>query len=144
MAQGVGLQITTTPSNLAEVSKDAQKGIFKAIPRAVLRTGVEGLDIILSRTKRGQGADGPFKEYTPSYMKALKNKGKPTSPVDLFNTGQMVRSMQTRRKDKRTAEIYFSNPFAAKKAAFNDKTRPFFGFNRQEEKALGEFFRKQL
>ena len=144
MAQGVGLQVTTTPKDLTQVSKKARKSVLKGIPRAVLRTGVYGMGIIKDRTEDGRGYLGAFRAYSPEYMATLKKEGKPTSPVDLLNTGQMLRSMQTRRKDKRTAEIYFDNKEAAEKAAMNNKSRPFFGFNRQEEKALGEFFRKQL
>ena len=144
MAQGVGLQVTTTPKDLATVSKKAQKGILKGVPRAVLRTGSEAMRIIKQRTADGRGYQGAFKAYSPEYMATLSKEGNPSSPVDLFNTGQMLRSMQVRRKDKRTAEIYFDNKEAAEKAAMNNKSRPFFGFNRKEEKALGEFFRKQL
>ena len=144
MAQGVGLQVTTTPKDLAQVSKKAQKGVLKGVPRAVLRTGVYGMGIIKERTADGRGYLGAFRAYSPEYMATLSKEGKPTSPVDLFNTGQMLRSMQTRRKDKRTSEIYFDNKEAAEKAAMNNKSRPFFGFNQQEEKALGVFFRKQL
>jgi len=144
MAQGVGLQVTTTPKDLTQVSKKARKSILKGVPRAVLRTGVYGMGIIKERTADGRGYLGAFRAYSPEYMATLSKEGKPTSPVDLFNTGQMLRSMQTRRKDKRTAEIYFDNKEAAEKAAMNNKSRPFFGFNRKEEKALGEFFRNQL
>jgi len=144
MAQGVGLQVTTTPRDLAQVSKKAQKGVLQGVPRAVLRTGVHAMGIIKARTADGRGYLGAFRAYSPEYMATLSKEGKPASPVDLFNTGQMLRSMQTRRKDKRTAEIYFDNKEAAEKAAMNNKSRPFFGFNRKEEKALGVFFRKQL
>lgn len=143
MAQGVGLQVTTTPKDLATVSKKAQKGILKGVPRAVLRTGVQAMGIIQERTKNEKGYLGAFKPYSDQYLKKLKKEGRPQE-IDLLYDNQMLRSMQVRRKDKRTAEIYFDNKEAAEKAAMNNKSRPFFGFNRKEEKALGEFFRKQL
>jgi hypothetical protein len=144
MARGLGIQVTTKPKDVTQVAKNAQKEIKKDIPRAVLRTGLLGQQIIKQRTAAGVGFGGSFKGYSPQYMAALSAQGKPTSPVDLFNTGQMLRSMQVRRRDSRTAEIYFDNKTAAEKAAMNNKTRPFFGFNRKEEQRLGDYFRKQL
>ena len=77
-------------------------------------------------------------------MAVLSEEGKPDSPVDLYNTGQMLRSMQTKQLNSRTAQIYFDNPEAAKKAAFNNETRPFFGFNAKEEQRLSTYFRKEM
>lgn len=144
MSRGLGIQVTTKPKDVTKVAKKAQKDIKKDIPRAVLRTGLLGQQIIKQRTAAGVGFGGSFKGYSPRYMAVLSAEGKPTSPVDLFNTGQMLRSMQVRRRDSSTAEIYFDNKTAAEKAAMNNKTRPFFGFNQKEEKRLGDYFRKQL
>ena len=85
-----------------------------------------------------------FKAYTPQYMAVLEEEGKPDFPVDLYNTGKMLRSMQTKQLNSRTAQIYFDNPEAAKKAAFNNETRPFFGFSAKEEKRLAVHFRKEM
>jgi hypothetical protein len=52
--------------------------------------------------------------------------------------------MQVEQLNRRTARIYFSNQEASKKAAFNNQTRPFFGFNDKEEERLGRFFRKEF
>jgi hypothetical protein len=144
LARGLGIRLLTKPKDIEQVAKKAQKEIKKDIPRAILRTGLLGQQIIKQRTAKGVGFGGGFKGYSPQYMAALSKQGKPTSPVDLFNTGQMLRSMQVRRRDNRTAELYFDNKQAAEKAAMNNKTRPFFGFNRKEELRLGEYFRKQL
>lgn len=144
LARGLGVKLLTKPKDVQKVAKKAQKEVTKNIPRAILRTGLLGQQIIKERTAKGVGFGGGFKGYSPKYMAALSQQGKPTSPVDLFNTGQMLRSMQVRRRDNRTAEIYFDNKEAAEKAAMNNKTRPFFGFNRDEEARLGNYFRKQL
>lgn len=144
VARGLGIQLLTKPKEVTQVAKKAQKEVTKDIPRAILRTGLLGQQIIKQRTAAGVGFGGSFKGYSPRYMAVLSAEGKPTSPVDLFNTGQMLRSMQVRRRDSSTAEIYFDNKTAAEKAAMNNKTRPFFGFNQKEEKRLGDFFRKQL
>jgi hypothetical protein len=50
----------------------------------------------------------------------------------------------TVRANSRKAEIFFSRVTEAKKAAMNNKKRPFFGFNDQEEKQLGKVFFKAL
>jgi hypothetical protein len=144
MALGLGIKLFTKPKNVEVATNKAKKDATKNIPRAILRTGLLGQQIIKERTAKGIGFGGGFKGYSPQYMAALSEAGKPSSPVDLFNTGQMLRSMQVRRRDNTAAEIYFDNKEAAEKAAMNNKTRPFFGFNRKEEFRLGDYFRKQL
>jgi len=140
----LGLRINTKPKDLTKITKQAQRDISRGITRAIGRTGTLGKQIILDRTKVGKGINSDFNEYTPEYMAILSEEGKPDSPVDLFNTGQMLRSMQTKQLNSRTAQIYFDNPEAAKKAAFNNETRPFFGFSAKEEKRLAVHFRKEM
>jgi hypothetical protein len=140
----LGLQVKVEPRDVAKITKQEQRDIKRGIDKAIGRVGSLGKQIILQRTKVGEGIDGPFKPYTAEYMSKLASQGKPDSPVDLFNTGQMIRSMQVRRANSRTAEIYFDNPEAAKKAAFNDRTRPFFGFNQKEEDRLVALFRREI
>jgi len=140
----LGLRINTKPKDLTKITKQAQRDISRGITRAIGRTGTLGKSIILDRTKVGKGINSDFNEYTPEYMAILSEEGKPDSPVDLFNTGQMLRSMQTKQLNSRTAQIYFDNPEAAKKAAFNNETRPFFGFSAKEEKRLAVHFRKEM
>lgn len=140
----LGLQVTIKPRDLAKIIKQEERDVKRGIDKAIGRVGSLGKQIILQRTKVGEGVDGPFKAYTAAYMSRLNRQGKPDSPVDLFNTGQMLRSMQVRQANSRTAEIYFDNPTAAKKAAFNDQTRPFFGFNAKEEDRLVALFRREI
>jgi hypothetical protein len=140
----LGLRINTKPKDLTKITKQAQRDISRGITRAIGRTGTLGKSIILDRTKVGKGINSDFNEYTPEYMAILKDEGKPDFPVDLYNEGQMLRSMQTKQLNSRTAQIYFDNPEAAKKAAFNNETRPFFGFSAKEEKRLAVHFRKEM
>ena len=140
----LGLQVTIKPRDLAKIAKQEERDVKRGIDKAIGLVGSLGKQIILKRTKVGEGVDGPFKPYTAAYMSRLAIEGKPDSPVDLFNTGQMLRSMQVRQRGSRTAEIYFDNPEAAKKAAFNDRTRPFFGFNQKEENRLVALFNKEI
>lgn len=144
VARGLGIRLMTKPKAVEQVTQKPRKEVTKNISKAILKTGLLGQQIIKTRTSKGIGFGGSFKGYSPQYMAALSAQGKPSSPVDLFNTGQMLRSMQVRRRDRSTAEIYFDNKNAAEKAAMNNKTRPFFGFNRKEEERLGNYFRKQL
>lgn len=140
----IGLRVNTKPKDLTKITKQAQRDISRGITKAIGRTGTLGKSIILDRTKLGKGINSAFKAYTPEYMAVLSKEGKPDYPVDLYNTGQMLRSMQTKQLNSRTAQIYFDNPEAAKKAAFNNQTRPFFGFSAKEEQRLSTYFRKEM
>ncbi len=140
----IGLRVNTKPKDLTKITKQAQRDISRGITKAIGRTGTLGKSIILDRTKVGKGIDTAFKPYTPQYMAVLEEEGKPDFPVDLYNTGKMLRSMQTKQLNSRTAQIYFDNPEAAKKAALNNETRPFFGFSAKEEKQLAVHFRKEM
>ena len=158
----LGLQVTIKPRDLAKITKQEQRDIKRGIDRAIGRVGSLGKQVILQRTEKGRGIDGPFPSYSGSltkgfwkgdkdkrgsgylaYRKYELEKVKP-SKVNLNATGQMLRSMQVRQVNSRTAEIYFDNPEAAKKAAFNDRTRPFFGFNQKEEDRLVALFRREI
>jgi len=140
----LGLRVNTKPKDLTKITKQAQRDISRGITKAIGKTGTLGKSIILDRTKVGKGINSDFNEYTPEYMAILKDQGKPDFPVDLYNEGQMLRSMQAKQLNSRTAQIYFDNPEAAKKAAFNNETRPFFGFSAKEEKRLAVHFRKEM
>lgn len=140
----IGLRVNTKPKDLTSITKQARRDISRGITKAIGRTGTLGKSIILDRTKLGKGINSAFKPYTPEYMAVLSEEGKPDSPVDLYNTGQMLRSMQTKQLNSRTAQIYFDNPEAAKKAAFNNEARPFFGFSAKEEQRLSTYFRKEM
>jgi hypothetical protein len=143
MTQGLPIKVEL-PKNINQIIQAERNSVQKGVNRAIGRTASLGKQIILRRTKAGDGFEGTFKGYSGAYINALERKGFPTSPVDLFATGQMLGSMQVETLNRRTARIYFSNPEASKKAAFNNRTRPFFGFNDKEEDRLGRFFRKEF
>ena len=50
----------------------------------------------------------------------------------------------TSKADKQKAVIYFTRASEAKKAAMNNKTRPFFGFSRKEQKQLSSIFFRNI
>jgi len=133
-------------SNANEVAKRiGKKGkeLSDSIKMALLRTGLVGLNIIEARTSKGTGfKGGAFKKYSPAYAAFRAEKGRSTKP-DLRFTGQMMGAMTVRANSKE-AEIFFTRAQESKKAAMNNKIRPFFGFDRSEERKLGQVFFKAL
>jgi hypothetical protein len=127
---------------ISDALKKAGNDLPKKIELALETVAALGTEIILDRTEEGRGYKGKFKPYSKEYAEekrmgwpASKNRAKfsgdPSGVVNLQLHKQMLSSMQSKAKGKQ-AQIYFSNPFAAMKAAFNNRTRPFFGFNRKE------------
>ena len=133
-------------SNAKEVSKRiGKKGkeLSASIKRALSITAQSGINIIEARTSKGVGfKGGRFKGYTPIYAAFRASKGRSNNP-DLQFTGQMLGSMTSRANSKQ-ADIFFTRATESKKAAMNNKSRPFFGFSRREEKQLGEVFFRAL
>ena len=136
----------TVSSNAKLIAKQVgKKGkeLSDSVKRALSRTAQAGVNIIEDRTAEGQGyKGGKFAEYNPAYAAFRRSKGRGEMP-DLQFTGKMLGSMTT-KADAKQAEIFFSRAAEAKKAAMNNKTRPFFGFSRSEEKKLGEVFFRNL
>lgn len=130
--------------------KEAQKLIKKrgkdlkaSTKKALLITGFKGIEIIQDRTnKRRSYKGGFFKNYTSKYAAYRISKGRGSKP-DLQFTGQMFSSM-TVASTSREAEIYFTRNSEAKKAAMNDKKRPFFGFSRRERAVLSGVLERNL
>lgn len=151
--------VTVKPKQLSKLLKREQADIARGIDKAIGLTAVKGVDILLSRTKKGAGVDGAFSGYSGSltkgfwkgqrgsgylaYRKYELGKDNP-SLVNLNATGEMLRNVQSRKKDSRTAEIYFSNRNASEKAAWTDSARPWFSFNDREEERLRKVFEREL
>lgn len=120
----------------------------KVLNVALINTADKGKEKILTRTAKGYGYKGRFKKYSPEYAERKKTgwkgfSGDPSGKVNLYVSGNMLRSIQT-RADRQEGTIYFSNPNAAKLALANNQTRPFFGFNQKEKRELVRFFRKRI
>jgi hypothetical protein len=58
--------------------------------------------------------------------------------------GEMLSSIQQRSLGSNVVEIFFGRATEAKKAAFNNQKRKFFGFNQSEVGQLNKFFLKEL
>tara|TARA_R110000796_G_scaffold216208_1_gene332268 strand:- start:383 stop:805 length:423 start_codon:yes stop_codon:yes gene_type:complete len=114
-----------------------------SVKKALLITALKGINIIEDRTSKGRSYKGTFfKKYNASYAAYRLQKGRSTKP-NLQFTGQMLGSMSAVSTSK-YAEIYFTRATEAKKAAMNDKKRPFFGFSRNEQKTLSKTFERYL
>ena len=137
------VRIETNAKKVQAALKKKGKDIGKSLKRALSITAQEGINIIEDRTQDGVGyKGGAFKEYSNKYAKFRRAKGRGNN-VDLQFTGRMLGSM-TSKADRKKAKIFFTRAEEAKKAAMNDKTRPFFGFNRKEEKQLANIFFRNI
>lgn len=120
------------------------KATPKKIDRALSMTAQQGINVIVDRTEKGIGYKGAFAPYTPAYAKFRAKKGRKVAPVDLNFSGNMLSSIASRRVSKGVYEIYFTRAVEARKGAFNNIKRPFFGFNPKEKGNLSRFFRKAV
>ena len=120
------------------------KTLPQEIDRALSVTALQGINIIQDRTAEGRGYKGGFAPYSQSYARFRQARGRQTSPVDLNFTGRMLGSMAKRKISRGVQEIYFTRATEARKARFNNRLRPFFGFNQVEKRTLGNVFRKAL
>ena len=133
-------------TNAKEVSRRiGKKGkeLSASVRRALSITAQAGVGIIEDRTAKGRGFKGGFfKKYNPTYAAFRSKRGRGSTP-DLQFTGKMLGSITTKANSKQ-AVIFFTRASEAKKAAMNNKSKPFFGFNRKEEKQLGQVFFRNL
>jgi phage gpG-like protein len=133
------VDIKTNAKKVQAALKKKGKDIDKSMKRALSITAQQGINIIEDRTQDGVGyKGGAFKGYSEKYAKFRRAKGRGKN-VDLQFSGRMLGSM-TSKADRKKATIFCTRAEEAKKAAMNDKTRPFFGFNRKEEKQLANIF----
>ena len=154
----IGLKISIRPEDLKGLTERKRQEIQRRISPAIDKTASLGKQIILTRTKKGVGIDGPFKRYSPSYIEYRRKpkkrsargnllglgKSNPTL-VNLNATGDMVRSVQVEgSKGGRVASIYLVGQFNAQKAYWTDRQRPWWGFNNQEESRMAKFFRREI
>lgn len=145
--------------DMAQVQKDLKKTqleMNRLISKTLMKTAQYGTQIILDRTAKGVGYEGKFRAYSPAYRKAKAegwNKagsgrrsfgGDKSGIVNLTVHGEMLSSIQQRGLGSNVVEIFFGRATEAKKAAFNNEKRKFFGFNAGEQDKLSKFFYKEL
>lgn len=143
-------------SEVDRLFKNLGRQYSKDIVNALSATAQQGIVTILDRTEKGKGYESRFKRYSPEYAQSkaegwprTKTRrafgGDPSGKVNLMVSGNMLSSIKsTVDKPKLTAEIGFSRATEAKKAYWNNQSRPFFGFNQREKNFLRKFFYKRL
>ena len=139
----VSVQINSNAKQVEKRLRKAGKDINQSVKRALSITALEGINIIENRTQRSVGfKGGRFTKYSPKYARFRRQEGRTTKP-NLDFSGKMLGSM-TSKANNREAKIFFTRAAEAKKAAGNNKLRPFFGFNRSEEKKLSDIFFRNI
>ena len=120
------------------------------IDKGILQAGFQLLDIIRTKTQKGQDfRDSRFAPYSSSYLKQLNREGKKTA-VDLFYTGRMLGSLTPNSTVKNTGKhkvtLAFSNSQMRQRALFNqvlnEPKREFFGFNKRTENIISKQFNR--
>ena len=133
------VNITTNARKVEQALKKKGKDVAASFKKALSITAQEGVNIIENRTADGKGyKDGVFKRYNEKYEAFRRKNGRVINP-DLNFSVKMLGSMTT-KANRKEAKIFFTRAAEAKKAAMNNKTRPFFGFSKSEEKQLGKVF----
>lgn len=121
--------------NADKKSKELTDTLEKRLGRATEYAQGE----ISRRTEKGEGADGPLREYAES-TKAYKLRTKGKDSVNLTETGQMLEAMtsKTERNSNGVAGvIFFGTAEAAQKARWNQDLRPnFFKLSKQQLQTL--------
>ncbi len=97
-----------------------------------------GNDIVAdmhSRTLKGEDVTlGTFKEYSDSYKKQRSKKGRKTKP-NLTYTGNMLGGMMS-KKIPNGLKFTFTSSSELKKAEWNQKTRKFFGIDKNQKASI--------
>jgi len=104
-----------------------------------------GVAQIKMRTAAGEDHNNHlFKPYAASTKIFRASTGHPTNKVNLFLTGEMLKSMHGRAVHKKEAKIMFKKNKEAEKASQNQKTRPFFGLNKEDITGLIRIYKNHL
>lgn len=153
------IDISLSTAGVAKRLQQIERDLPRALDTALYATAQHAENLILDRTREGRGIKGTFRPYSARYAKA-KRDGWPASKegaktyrsafsgdrsgvVNLNVTGSMLNAM-TAIKGRGYAEIKFTRAAESKKAYFNNKLRPFFGFNATERRQLTEFMKRRL
>ena len=121
------------------------------IDKGILQAGFQLLDIVRTKTQKGQDfRDRKFAPYSSSYLKQLNREGKKTA-VDLFYSGRMLGALTpsgktVKKTGKHKITLGFSNAQMRQRALFNqvlnEPKREFFGFNKRTEDIISKQFNR--
>lgn len=124
-------------SNLEIFERKVKERMAKYKPVLFEATKIES-QRVKARTQQGKGLDTSFLGYSPSWAKVRQNHTPPlrTDIVDLTFSGDMFNSMQTtlatEGETRAVATVEFNGAFNNLKASVNNKSRPFFGFSKEQ------------
>ena len=146
----ISLKVKDNSKKVSGKFKSYQSALSRAIDKGVKQAGFQLLDIIRTKTQKGQDfRDIRFAPYSSSYLKQLNREGKKTA-VDLFYTGRMLGSLTPNSTVKKTGKhkvtLAFSNSQMRQRALFNqvlnEPKREFFGFNKRTENIISKQFNR--
>jgi len=140
----ISVSIDTKPRDLRKMVQKLGRTFTKNHRRAMMRAAAVGRARIDKRTRLGLDVhEQPFRPYTDAYKGFRQEKGRPVDKVNLIFTGKMLGDMQFGMKGQ-DGIINFSRSTEARKAAFNNRSRNFFGLNRGDTRAIRDAYFKGL
>ena len=146
----ISVKLKTNQKLVSKNFKRLAKKLPRFIDKGLLQAGFHLLDIIRTKTSKGQDFRGrPFAPYSEGYLKRLQREGKPTG-IDLFYSGRMMGSLTPSSTVKKTGRnkisLAFNNAQMRQRALFNqvlgNTKREFFGFNSRTENIIGKAFNR--
>ena len=146
----VEVKVKTNQKLVAKNFKRLAKQLPRFIDKGLKQAGFHLLDIIRTKTARGQDFRGsPFAPYSEGYLKRLEKEGRKTV-VDLIYNNKMMGSLTPSSTVKKTGRnkisLAFSNAEQRDIALFNqvlgNPKREFFGFNSRTENIIGKAFNR--
>jgi|TARA_B110000908_G_scaffold63910_1_gene77739 hypothetical protein len=135
-----------TTANSAKVLAAIKKAqpTARVSERALGRAATGHILDMLRRVDKGVGLGGRFKPYHPLYAEYRAEKGRSTSAVNLQFTGEMFADVSLKKTTSTEAVIGFSKEIERRKAASNQKNRPWFGVTDQEQKRIVSRFKREF
>ena len=146
----ISVKIKDNSKQVRNKFKKLGSALPRIIDKALKQAGFQLLDIVRTKTQKGQDfRDRRFAPYSSSYLKQLNREGKKTA-VDLFYTGRMLGSLTPNSTVKKTGKhkitLGFSNAQMRQRALFNqvlnEPKREFFGFNKRTEDIISKQFNR--
>jgi len=146
----ISVKIKDNSKQVRNKFKKLGSALPRIIDKGLKQAGFQLLDIIRTKTQKGQDfRDRKFAPYSSSYLKQLNREGKKTA-VDLFYTGRMLGALTPNSTVKKTGKhkvtLAFSNSQMRQRALFNqvlnEPKREFFGFNKRTEDIISKQFNR--
>ena len=116
----ISVKIKDNSKQVRNKFKKLGSALPRIIDKGLKQAGFQLLDIIRTKTQKGQDfRDSKFAPYSSSYLKKLNREGKKTA-VDLFYTGRMLGALTpSGRTVKKTGKHKISIAFSRKEEIDN-------------------------